>query len=365
MDGEQAHNLTISLCEFAGRHRSLKSLIDWQSSSNRKLSLQVAGLHLSSPVALGAGFDKNARALNVLSRLGFGAIEIGAVSAQPCAGNTGCRAIRLIDDRSVVTRYGVPNDGATKVASRFERRESSIPVGVNIIWNNSGNPGASIHEIVQEISTATSQLLGCVDYATINFACPNMKGGSHFDEIDNIRILLNKLDELDPQIPVFLKLKHHEGDDTWLDDFLNLTGKYAWISGFIPIIHSMRDMGDAAARGGDRLRGSVSGAIIKDASLEMIRVWYRKMDRDRHALVATGGLSSAQDVYNAIAAGASFVQIFAGMIFEGPFLVRRINRELVELMNTSGVESIAALRGSAGERFNIGQPLEFLQPLQA
>jgi dihydroorotate dehydrogenase len=79
------------------------------------------------------------------------------------------------------------------------------------------------------------------------------------------------------------------------------------------------------------------------------------MDRDRHALVATGGLSSAQDVYNAIAAGASFVQIFAGMIFEGPFLARRINRELVGLMSASGVESVAALRGSAGEGFNIGQ----------
>ena len=355
MDGEQAHNLAISLCEFAGRYRTLKSLIGRPGSSDKKLVLQVAGLHFCSPVALGAGFDKNARAMNILSRLGFGAIEIGAVSALPCAGNAGCRAIRLIDDLSVVTRYGVPNDGTTAIAPRFERRERSIPVGVNIIWNNSGNPGASIHEIVQEISLATSQLLDCVDYATINFACPNMKGGSHFDDIENIRTLLNKLDELDPKIPIFLKLKHHDGDEAWLDDFLSLTCKYSWISGFIPIIHSMRDMGDATEQGGKQLRGSVSGALIKDASLNMIHTWYRKMDRDRHALVATGGLSSAQDVYNAIAAGASFVQIFAGMIFEGPFLARRINRELVGLMSASGVESVAALRGSAGEGFNIGQ----------
>ena len=359
MDGEQAHNLAISLCEFAGRHRTLKSLIGRPGSSDKKLALQVAGLNLCSPVALGAGFDKNARAINVLSRLGFGAIEIGAVSAQPCAGNAGCRAIRLINDRSLVTRYGVPNDGATAIAPRFERRDRSIPVGVNVIWNNSGNPGASIHEIVQEISLAISQLLDCVDYATINFACPNMKGGSHFDDIENIRILLNKLDELDPKIPIFLKLKHHEGDEAWLDDFLKLTCKYSWISGFIPIIHSMRDIGDATEQGGKQLRGSVSGALIKDASLDMIHIWYRKMDRDRHALVATGGLSTAHDVYNAIAAGASFVQIFAGMIFEGPFLARRINRELVELMNTFGVESVAALRGSAGERFDIGKSSKF------
>ena len=355
MDGEQAHNLTISVCEFAGRHRVLKSLIGRPVRSDKKLALQVAGLHLSSPVALGAGFDKNARALNVLSRLGFGAIEIGAVSAQPCAGNTGCRAVRLTDDGSVVTRYGVPNDGAIAVVPRFKRRECSIPVGVNIIWNNSGNPEASIHEIVQEISLATSQFLDCVDYATINFACPNMKGGSHFDEIENICILLNKLDELNPKIPIFLKLKHHEGDYVWLNDFLRLSGNYSWISGFIPIIHSMRDMGDAAARGGNRLRGSISGDLIKDASLDMIRVWYQKMDRDRHILVATGGLSNAQDVYNSIAAGANFVQIFTGMIFEGPFLASRINRELVELMNASGFESVAALRGSA----------EVLQPLRA
>lgn len=365
MDGEQAHNLTISLCEFAGRHRALSSLFGSPGRPNKKLALEIAGLQLSSPVALGAGFDKNARAVNVLSRLGFGAIEIGAVSAQPCSGNTGCRAIRLIEDGSVVTRYGVPNDGATRIVPRLERRERSIPAGVNIIWNNSGNPGASIQEIVQEIALATSQLLNCVDYATLNFACPNLKGGSHFDEIDNVRILLDRIDDLNPQIPVFLKLKHHEGDDAWLDDFLRLTGKYSWISGFIPIIHSMRDMGDAAARDGNRLRGSISGALIKDASLEMIRVWYKKMDRDRHALVATGGLSSAQDVYNTIAAGASFVQIFTGMIFEGPFLARRINRDLVDLMNASGVESVAALRGSAGEGFHVRPSPEFLQPLQA
>ena len=364
MDGEQAHNLAISLCEFAGRYRTLKSLIGRPGSSDKKLVLQVAGLNLCSPVALGAGFDKNARAINILSRLGFGAIEIGAVSAQPCAGNAGCRAIRLIDDRSVVTRYGVPNDGTNAIAPRFAHRERSIPVGVNIIWNNSGNPAASIHEIVQEISLATSQLLDCVDYATINFACPNMKGGSHFDDIENIRILLNKLDELDPKIPIFLKLKHHESDEAWLDDFLSLTCKYSWISGFIPIIHSMREMGHATEHGGKKLRGSVSGALIKEESLNMIRVWYRKMDRDRHALVATGGLSSAQDVYNAIAAGASFVQIFAGMIFEGPFLARRINHELVELMNTFGVESVAALRGSACDRFNIEESSQLLKSVQ-
>ena len=199
----------------------------------------------------------------MLSRLGYGAIEIGAVSAEPCAGNAGCRAIRLVEDRSVVTRYGVPNDGAKTVVPRFEKHSGGVPVGVNIIWNNSGNPAASIDEIVEEIALATSQFLHCVDYVTINFACPNLKGGSHFDEIGNIRILLNKLDALAPKIPVFLKLKHHDGDDAWLDEFLRLTGNYSWISGFIPIVHSMRDMGDEAARGGNRLRGSISGALIK------------------------------------------------------------------------------------------------------
>ena len=365
MDGEQAHNWTISLCELAGRHRMLRSLMGRPGGSDQKLSLQVAGLQLCSPVALGAGFDKNARAMNILSRLGFGAIEIGAVSAQPCAGNAGCRAIRLINDRSVVTRYGVPNEGATAIAPRFKRRERLIPVGVNAIWNNSGNPGASIHEIAEEIALATGQLLDGVDYVTINFACPNMKGGSHFDEIDNIRILLSKLDELQPKLPIFLKLKHHEGDEAWLDEFLVLTSQYPWIRGFIPIIHAMRDMGDATVQGGKQLRGSVSGALIKDASLDMIRAWYRKMDRDRHALVATGGLSSAQDVYNAIAAGASFVQIFTSMIYEGPFIARRINRGLIELMNLSGVESVAALRGSAVEGSQIGLPTKARQMINA
>ncbi len=365
MDGERAHHWTISLCEWAGRHRTLMSLMGRPGGLDQKPSLQVAGLHLSSPVALGAGFDKNARAMNVLSRLGFGAIEMGAVSAQPCAGNAGCRAIRLVDDRSVVTRYGVPNEGATAIAPRFKRRERLIPVGVNVIWNNSGNPGASIHEIVEDIALATGQLLDDVDYVTVNFACPNMKGGSHFDEIDNIRILLNKLDELQPKIPIFLKLKHHEGDEAWLDEFLGLTRQYPWISGFIPIIHMMLDMGDASAHGGKQLRGSVSGALIKDASLDMVRTWYRKMDRDRHALVATGGLSSAQDVYNAIAAGASFVQIFTSMIYEGPFIARRMHRGLMELMRDSGVESVAALRGSAVDGFRVGPSINTHQIIKA
>lgn len=350
LDAEQAHKLTIAFCDVLGNLPFFGKAADWlRPARYSALQTSLAGLVLDSPIALGAGFDKNGRALPVLSKLGFGAIEIGAVSSEPCAGNTGCRAIRLVDEEAVLTRYGVPNDGAKQVAPRFARharKGRSVPVGINVIWNSSNKPDSSIHEVVAEIAAALAEFEGLVDYATINFACPNIRGESHFDDIGNVRLLFEALDVRRPAVPVFLKFRHR-ADVRWMDELVALSLEFPWVRGFIPIVHVMRLMNLAAADGTPSLKGSISGAPLKDATLEVIRLWYQKIDRRQHALIATGGISSAPDVFEAMAAGATAVQIFTSMVYQGPYAVRRMNAELAVLMDAAAISSTKELTGSA------------------
>lgn len=347
MDAEKTHKLTIAFCEVVGKLPVLQTLVHrvLGKRADPLLQTRVAGMALASPIALGAGFDKNGRALRLLSALGFGCIEIGAVSMQPCAGNAGCRAVRLVDEKAVLTRYGVPNDGVQKVASRFARHQRSVPVGINVIWNSSGKPESSIHEVVADMTAALAGFDGLVDYATINFACPNIRGESHFDDLDNVRILFEALDTLSPAMPVFLKFRHR-ADLRWMDGLVALSLQFAWVRGFIPIVHVMRPMGPGAGAASS-MKGSISGAPLKDATVGVVRLWYSSVDRRRHVLVATGGVSSAQDVFEVMAAGATFVQVFTTMVYNGPTVARQMNRELAGLMRAAGIASTAQLTGSA------------------
>jgi dihydroorotate dehydrogenase len=350
LDAERAHNLTIAFCDVLGSLPFFSTVAGWFKAARcPALSTSLGGMVLDSPIALGAGFDKNGRALAVLSTLGFGAIEIGAVSSQPCAGNTGCRALRLVNEQAVVTRYGVPNDGARNVAPRFERHARQVrrvPTGINVIWNSSSKPDSSIHEVVAEIAAALAAFDGLVDYATINFACPNIRGESHFDDIGNVRLLFEALDARKPAVPVFLKFRHR-ADPRWMDGLVTLSLEFAWVRGFIPIVHVMRLMNPGAADGAAPLKGSISGAPLKDATIDVIRLWYPKIDHRQHALIATGGISSAADVFEAMAAGATAVQVFTTMVYKGPYAVRRMNAELAVLMDAVGIRSTKDLTGSA------------------
>lgn len=349
LDAERAHKLTIAFCKLAGGLPFFSAVANWvKPVRHARLHTSVAGMELGSPIALGAGFDKNGRALAVLSTLGFGAIEIGAVSSQPCAGNSGRRAVRLVDERAVLTRYGVPNDGSREVAPRLAshaRMGRNVPVGVNVIWNSSTKPESLIHEVVTEIVAAFVAFDGLVDYATINFACPNIRGESHFDDIANVRLLFEALDAHKPAVSVFLKFRHRD-DPRWMNDLVALSLQFPWVRGFIPIVHVMRLMNEGAAQGVAPLKASISGAPLKGATIEVIRLWYQKIDRRKHVLVATGGISSAADVFEAMAAGATAVQVFTTMVYNGPYAVRRMNAELAALMNAAGMASTQDLTGS-------------------
>ncbi|MES2189848.1 MAG: alpha-hydroxy-acid oxidizing protein [Pseudomonadota bacterium] len=350
LDAERAHKLTIAFCDVLGRLPFFSRLAGWlKAARHPALRTLLGGMVLDSPIALGAGFDKDGRALAVLSTLGFGAIEVGAVSSQPCAGNTGCRAVRLVAEEAVLTRYGVPNDGACRVALRFARHARlvrNVPVGVNVIWNSSSKPDSSIQEVVAEIAAALAGFDGLADYVTVNFACPNIRGESHFDDIQNVRLLFEALDARRPVIPVFLKFRHR-ADVRWMDDLVALSLEFPWVRGFIPIVHVMRLMNPDATDGAPPLKGSISGAPLKDATLDVIRLWYQRIDRSRHVLIATGGISSAADVFEAMAAGATAVQVFTAMVYQGPYAVRRMNAELAVLMNAAGIRSTKELTGSA------------------
>ena len=198
----------------------------------------------------------------------------------------------------------------------------------------------------EEIAAALHAFTGLIDYATINFACPNIRGESHFNDIGNVRLLFEALDRNRPAHPVFLKFRHRP-DLHWIEALVALSLAFPWVSGFIPIVHQMRPMPHGVAADGTPLKGSISGTPLKEPTLEIVRQWYAAIDRTRHVVVATGGISSAADVYEALAAGASAVQVFTAMVYQGPSAIGRMNAELDALLARAGVATPAQLVGSA------------------
>ena len=347
MDAEKSHDFTIGLCEAVGKIPFSESIVRWLFAGHADplLRTEALGLTLQSPVALGAGFDKNGRALSVLSALGFGAIEIGAVSMQPCPGNSGCRSVRLEGEEAVLTRYGVPNDGVEKILPRFARHRRTVPTGINVIWNSSLKPDSPVEDVVADIAAGIDSFSGCVDYATVNFACPNIRGESHFDDIANVRMMFEAIDATRPQMPVLLKFRHRD-DALWIKNLVDLSRAYPWVKGFIPIAHAMRLMGPRAGAASAHFKGSISGAPLKDETISIVRRWFDAIDKERHLVVATGGITTAEDIFEAIAAGATFVQVYTAMVYRGPGLARRLNEGLLQLMQAAGMVSTAQLRGS-------------------
>jgi dihydroorotate dehydrogenase len=232
------------------------------------------------------------------------------------------------------------------VRPRMAAHVRRVPTGVNIIWNSSSKPDSAIREVVADMAATLAAFEGATSYATLNFACPNIKGESHFNDLDNVRLLFEAVEATKPKVPVFVKFRHRP-DPAWIQGLVSLSRRHAWVQGFIPIAHVMRPMGITAADGVTMLKGSISGEAIREESLDIVRCWAPYLDRSRHALVATGGISSARHVFDAMAAGATFVQLVTAMVYHGPGVVRDMNDELARLMHAAGLSSTAELIGSA------------------
>jgi dihydroorotate dehydrogenase len=325
-DAEKAHNLSLTALKLAP--------IAAVGADSPLLRQTVAGLDFTNPVGLAPGYDKNAEVPVEIMRLGFGFAEVGTLTPLPQDGNPRPRLFRLVEDEAVINRMGFNNDGQAAAIARLRSIPANSlpgPLGINIGANKDSE------DRVADYVTGVRDMAPFADYLTINISSPNTPGLRALQDKSALDDLLARsMAALDDAMPVFLKVAPDlEPDD--IDDIIEVSlarGVAALIVSNTTITRPPLASLHAAQGGG------LSGAPLRGLAHQRLRD-FRKASGGAIPLIGVGGISSADDAYARIRAGASLVQIYSALVYQGPGLARRINKGLVRLLERDGFASIA------------------------
>ncbi|MBD9525574.1 quinone-dependent dihydroorotate dehydrogenase [Paracoccus sp. PAR01] len=319
LDPEKAHDLSIMALE-----RGLVPLPGKPATSDR-LRLRLAGLELANPVGLAAGYDKNARTLPALMRAGFGFVEVGAATPRPQPGNPKPRLFRLTEDRAIINRFGFNNEGAERIAERMARRPNAypagIPVGLNIGANKDSADKSADFAAVVRVAGETA------DFLTVNVSSPNTEKLRDLQGPEALAALLDGVikarDTLPNRPPVFVKIAP-DLDDAGLAD-IAAVALAAPVDGIIATNTTLSREGLMSAHAPQT--GGLSGTPLMRPSTHVLAK-LSQLVAGRLPIIGVGGISSAEDAWQKLRAGASAVQIYSALIYQGFSLADRIAREL-------------------------------------
>jgi dihydroorotate dehydrogenase len=330
LDPERAHRLSIA---------GLKAAPSFAPAKPGVLATEVAGIRFANPVGLAAGFDKDAEVPDVMLGLGFGFVEVGSITPRPQAGNPKPRLFRLAEDRAVINRMGFNNRGGEVAAARLAARWGRPGiVGINIGANKD-----SVDRIA-DYTAMTRLMAPLASYLAVNISSPNTPGLRALQDEGPLRELLAAVMEARGEAgpPVFLKVAP-DLEPADIDSIAKIAIEMrlgALIVSNTTITRPPLRSHRAAEAGG------LSGAPLRDLALERLRN-FRKATGGALPLVGVGGISSAGDAWERIRAGASLVQLYSALVFEGPGLARRIVRGLEQRMKREGFATIAEAVGTA------------------
>ena len=351
-DPEWIHDRLIGLGEMMEYFPPfLKGLRGFYGFADPRLETTVAGIRFANPVGLAAGFDKNGRIIPFLASLGFGHIEVGSVSFDPSEGNPKPRLFRLPMDEAVVVHYGLPNEGAPRIHARLRRiyPKVTVPLGVNLVNTNRGPDRLprSHEEIIEDYVQSARLLKDTADYLCLNLSCPNTEAGKDFFlQKGPVRDLLTALTEIRLSRPLFLKVSP-AGGVRGIETLLEAVDPFPIVSGFVfNLPRGKPDNLKTPVHVWKDWPGAVAGRPVREVANTWIREMYRRMDRDRYVLIGTGGIFGPEDAYEKIRLGASLVQILTSLPFEGPGVVKRINRGLCRLLERDGLHTVSEAVGT-------------------
>jgi dihydroorotate dehydrogenase len=310
-----------------------------------RLATTVAGINLPNPVGLAAGYDKNAVAVAPLSRAGFGFLELGAATPRAQIGNARPRLFRLTEDRAVINRFGFNNHGADVIASRLAARKSGpVPVGLNLGANKDSTNKA--HDFARVLARCGA----FIDFATVNVSSPNTEKLRDLQGAAALAALLAGVMEtraaLARPIPVFLKI----APDLNNDDLAQIAdvAMTAGIQGIIATNTTLSRENLTSAQA--HQAGGLSGAPLFERSTRVL-AQLSKLTDGKIPLIGVGGISTAEQAYAKIRAGASAVQFYSAMVYAGPSLARHIALGLDKLITADGFSKVADAVGTARDQW--------------
>ncbi|MBM3927368.1 MAG: quinone-dependent dihydroorotate dehydrogenase [Sphingomonadales bacterium] len=327
LDAEQAHRLTIRALATAGKRTG-------KVVTSPRLANIVAGVHFPNPVGLAAGVDKDGEAVHGFHGLGFGSVEVGTLTPLPQAGNPKPRLFRLVEDRGVINRMGFNNGGLQAALDRLPRNRAGV-LGINV----GANKDAA--DRIADYVTGVSQASRCADYVTINISSPNTPGLRDLQHGAALADLLDATHEAAALTPLFLKVAP-DLDPAQIDEIARAAIDHR----IDALIVSNTTISRPALKSGNAVEaGGLSGAPLAPLAAQRLAD-FRTATGGRLPLISAGGIASAEDAYARILAGASLIQLYSALVYEGPGLARSIATGLDRLLARDGFANVADAVGA-------------------
>jgi dihydroorotate dehydrogenase len=329
LDPETAHERALRIANALGRSKVARDALETLFCvEDRRLQQTVFGVEFPNPVGLAAGYDKNAAGIEIWPSLGFGFVEIGSVTSRPQGGNPPPRLYRLVEQRALINRMGFNNDGGDAIARRVANLPHRIPIGVNV----GKIRGVDLAHAAESYGAAMERFRGRADFFVLNVSSPNTPGLRKLQDREHLNDLLAGVQK---DAPVLVKIAP---DLTFeqLDDVIELAQRHG-IAGIVAT--------NTTTNHPTPPEGGLSGAPLRQRATECIRhIW--RQTHGKLPIVGVGGVFTAADAYEKIRAGASLIEVWTGLIYEGPGIVRDINCGLLRLLERDGFGSIAEAVGT-------------------
>ncbi|WP_089970508.1 quinone-dependent dihydroorotate dehydrogenase [Lihuaxuella thermophila] len=341
MNPETAHDWTIRSLKMMQAAPVLRKMYHQvMSVYDPRLATTCWGLTFPNPVGLAAGFDKHANVYPALAALGFGFVEVGTLTPRPQPGNPAPRLFRLPEDQGLINRMGFNNHGVEEARQSFEHLpRPHIPIGINL-GKNKDTPNERASD---DYLTGLETLYPYGDYFVINISSPNTKGLRDLQHVDALRELtsavLTKRNELADRTgrhrPVLLKIAPDLSPEE-LSEIVH-TALHLGMDGIIATNTTLSREGLKSPHKGEA--GGLSGKPLTHRSTELIRHIY-SITQGQVPIIGVGGIFTGTDAYEKIRAGANLIQVYTGMIYRGPSIAKRINEELLQLLERDNFSSI-------------------------
>ena len=334
IDPEIAHTLAIKSLKL-----NLISNIFDKNKGDPMFKSILFGKTIDNPIGIAAGFDKNAEVYNPLFRLGFGFVEVGTITPLKQYGNSKPRVFRLVEDQALINRLGFNNLGSENVKSRIKSNMPEGLLGINV------GPNKDTKDRLNDYLIGIRTFHDIADYITVNISSPNTEGLRNFHDKQKFNELMSSIEKekikLKSKIPIVIKISPDISDNQ-VNLISEMVLKYK-VSAVI-VSNTTDDNRENLQNISKHQKGGLSGKPLEEKSNKLIAKFYNLL-KGKTQIIGVGGVDSGESAYKKFLAGANYIQLYTGMVFQGPNIVGKIKKELKELLINDGVTNFKEIIG--------------------
>ena len=335
IDPELAHTLAIKSLKL----NLIKNIFD-ENRNDPMFQTSLFGKQIENPIGMAAGFDKNAEVYNSLFKLGFGFVEVGTITPLQQYGNPKPRVFRLVEDEALINRLGFNNLGSENINMRIRSNPIDGLLGINI------GPNKDTKNRLEDYLLGLKTFHDIADYITINISSPNTENLRDFHEETKFSVLLSLIEKeknrLKSKIPIVVKISP-DISESQINEISDTILRHS--IGAIIISNSTENERERLINISKSQKGGLSGKPLEEKSNQLIKKFYNLL-KGKTQIIGVGGVDSGKSAYKKFQSGANYVQLYTGMVFQGPNIVRKIKKELKELLVKDGVKNFQEIIGN-------------------